>query len=69
MNRHMQRTTRYAIILKKGSKDYLMIFKFAHNFRIRINTNDDLFVRKDIPLKLTKDEKEKLYLEEGKVRF
>jgi len=35
--------------------------------RLRINTNDDLFVRKDIPLKLTKEEKEKLYLEEGKV--
>jgi len=35
--------------------------------RISINTNDDLFVRKDIPLKLTKEEKEKMYAEEGKV--
>ena len=31
-----------------------------------MSTNDDLFVRKDIPLKMTKEEKEKLYSEENR---
>ena len=32
-----------------------------------MGTTDDMFVRKDIPLKMTKEEKEKFYKEEARI--